>query len=190
MNAKEAYKKMMLQKMEKNFYEIPGEIWKEISEIPKYQVSNFGRVKGEFGIMKPQVNNDGYLQVLLTDKSTNTRMCCRVHRLVLENFNPTKNMKKLQVNHKDYNRTNNKLENLEWVTPSQNSKHRSLNPYSRVNSYSRVNGTREFIDNKGNSFKSYAEAGKFYKVSPNTIKNILLGKVSSNRLGVSFQYKS
>ena len=44
----------------------------------------------------------------------------RIHRLVLENFNPVENMKDLQVNHKDEIRTNNMLSNLEWVTATEN----------------------------------------------------------------------
>lgn len=46
-----------------------------------------------------------------------------VHRLILENFKPVENMDKMQVNHIDGNKWNNKLSNLEWVTCSENNKH-------------------------------------------------------------------
>ena len=47
----------------------------------------------------------------------------QVHRLVLETFKPIKNMNKLQVNHKDGNKSNNSLSNLEWVISSENLYH-------------------------------------------------------------------
>jgi len=47
----------------------------------------------------------------------------RVHRLVLMAFNPVEGMENLQVNHKDGNKRNNKLENLEWCTASENQIH-------------------------------------------------------------------
>ena len=47
----------------------------------------------------------------------------RAHRLVLMAFKPMENMDKLEVNHIDGNKKNNKLENLEWCTSSENQKH-------------------------------------------------------------------
>lgn len=43
-----------------------------------------------------------------------------MHRIVLSTFNPTEDMGNLEVNHKDEDKENNKLENLEWVTPKEN----------------------------------------------------------------------
>lgn len=47
----------------------------------------------------------------------------RAHRLVLMAFNPVENMSQLEVNHIDGDKTNNKLENLEWCSSSKNQKH-------------------------------------------------------------------
>lgn len=47
----------------------------------------------------------------------------RAHRLVLMAFNPVENMDELEVNHIDGNKKNNKLENLEWCTTSENQLH-------------------------------------------------------------------
>lgn len=73
-------------------------------------------------ILKPEreltytLNNRGYHSVSITKKTF------MVHRLIAQAFIPnTEN--KPQVNHKDGNKLNNKLENLEWVTPKENSKH-------------------------------------------------------------------
>lgn len=98
------------------------EKWKTIKEFKNYEVSNMGRVRSKRrmgtngGILVAKECN-GYLKVKLVDKGK--RKNYRVHRLVAEAFIP--NPKKLpQVNHKDENRTNNRVENLEWCTSSYN----------------------------------------------------------------------
>ena len=96
------------------------EIWKVIQEAPNYSVSNLGRVKNNKTehIMKTQ-KSEAYERVGLKciDGKSHTK---RVHRLVLEAFCPTEGMNKLVVNHKDADHFNNKLENLEWTTQSEN----------------------------------------------------------------------
>ena len=101
------------------------EIWKDILGYEgKYQVSNWGRVKslnynntGKEGIMKLTKDGNGYLQVQL-HKDGKVKEC-RVNRLVAQAFleNPD-NLP--EVNHKDKNRSNNKLENLEWCDRKYN----------------------------------------------------------------------
>ena len=73
-------------------------------------------------ILSPQLDKNGYekVQMMSTDGK---RHRYSVHRLILENFNPVENMSKLQVNHKDGNKRNNKLSNLEWVTNYENTQH-------------------------------------------------------------------
>lgn len=94
------------------------EIWEKCPLDNRYQVSNLGNVKGIRGnILKPFFGGK-YLYVSLGRGKKYL-----VHRLVLITFNPIENYEKLQVNHKDGNPENNKLDNLEWVTPSENIKH-------------------------------------------------------------------
>ena len=102
------------------------ELWKDISSYKGlYQVSNMGRVKslnyrrsGEEKIMKLHTHRDGYLTVrLVKNRIVKTY---KVHRLVLMSFNPIDNMEKLDVNHIDENKTNNKLENLNWMNRKEN----------------------------------------------------------------------
>ena len=64
----------------------------------------------------------GYEKVALISND-NKRHRYSVRRLVLENFHPIDNMENFQVNHKDGDKMNNNLSNLEWVTPHQNIKH-------------------------------------------------------------------
>lgn len=67
------------------------------------------------------IDKNGYSTYYLSIK--NKPVFVQLHRLVLENFNPISNMNNLFVNHKDGNKSNNNLENLEWVTRSENAKH-------------------------------------------------------------------
>jgi hypothetical protein len=90
----------------------------------RYEVSNLGNVKSTVRVkervLKQVPTSVGYYQVNLSDGNKFT--CYHTHRLVAKAFiqNPEN---KRQVNHKDGNKQNNTLSNLEWVTPSENGKH-------------------------------------------------------------------
>lgn len=101
------------------------EIWKEISEFNKYEVSNLGRVRNKLTnqLIKP-FDNRGYLRVSLSCQ--NIRFKRLVHRLVAETFIGSAPYPDAQVNHIDLNRQNNKVENLEWSSCKENINH-SLN---------------------------------------------------------------
>lgn len=109
------------------------EIWKDIKEYEGlYQVSNKGNVKSlnynhtkEEKILRPMVIRNGYLIVTLYKNGKCKRLL--VHRLVLMTFAPINNMDKFDVNHKDENKQNNNLDNLEWCTPKYNSNYGSRN---------------------------------------------------------------
>ena len=98
------------------------EIWKDIKGYEgKYQISSHGRVRSlknsKERILKPHKDTSGYKQVdLLKDGKRKT---CSVHRLVANHFIPNPNNLP-QVNHKDENKLNNNIENLEWCTQKYN----------------------------------------------------------------------
>lgn len=100
------------------------EIWKRINGYEEYEISNLGRVKSfkrdrKGKIMKPKFSGE-YLAVTLCADGQQERKT--IHRLVAEHFIP--NPSGLPwVNHKDGNKLNNKITNLEWVTPSENNNH-------------------------------------------------------------------
>ena len=94
----------------------------------KYFVSNFGKVystnSGELKELKLHITKKGYARVSLSKNSKNKHL--RVHRLVMFCFNPTLDTL-LEVNHKDGDKLNNKLNNLEWVTGMGNIEHGMTN---------------------------------------------------------------
>lgn len=97
------------------------EIWKEVIGYEGlYQVSNFGRIKKRNHIFKQYKDRVGYLNVVLTKNQI--RKTKKVHRLVAEAFIENKENLPI-INHKDGNKKNNSIDNLEWVTYKENSIH-------------------------------------------------------------------
>lgn len=101
------------------------EIWKDIIETSNYAVSNLGRVKNTKTnrLLNPSELGNGYKQVSLKMNDTGKFKKEYIHRLVAKYFIENPENKK-EVNHKDGNRSNNNMNNLEWVTPSENQKHK------------------------------------------------------------------
>lgn len=109
------------------------EVWKDIKGYESvYQISNLGNVRrvdcysiNKLGVirfmpeadLKPWDNGKGYLVVSLHDSGK--RKNHYIHRLVAEAFIP-KIEQKNYVNHLDYNKHNNTVENLEWCTQAEN----------------------------------------------------------------------
>lgn len=108
-----------------------NEEWRTVPNWDCYEISNLGRVKGkrrvirkgkneyvrEPKLLKPQKDKHGYYYIWL--KQDGRRKNAKVHRLVCEAFVPNHEGKPC-VNHKDNNPSNNKVENLEWVTMQEN----------------------------------------------------------------------
>ena len=109
------------------------EIWEDIKAYKgKYQISSLGRVKMldyvasdgrkiKGRIRKLQKNNSGYIIVNIIGKTY------LVHRLVAEAFIPNPNNYP-QINHKDENKQNNRIDNLEWCTNKYNNNY-GTKPY-------------------------------------------------------------
>ena len=108
------------------------EIWKEITGYEgKYQISNLGKVKSLVGnskILKPELRTGYYSVSLMKNRK---RKKHRIHRLVAIAFIPNPDNLPT-INHKDENKLNNYVDNLEWCTAKYNShysKHASLQIY-------------------------------------------------------------
>jgi hypothetical protein len=97
------------------------ETWKDVPGYDGlYQVSDQGRIRRDNRIKKLKEDRGGYLNVWLSKRSE--MKCLKVHRLVALAFidNPEN---KRTVNHKDGNKKNNCVQNLEWATHSENVTH-------------------------------------------------------------------
>ena len=112
------------------------EKWRDIKDYPNYEISNNGRVKSiarktpsknnilisrKELILKGYVCNKGYHIVCLYDVNKKMK-AFRVHRLVGQVFIENTYNKK-QINHKDGNKLNNNVNNLEWCTNQENINH-------------------------------------------------------------------
>lgn len=99
--------------------DLEGEIWKQISEEYDAFISNLGRIKAKGNPHYGTLMEDGYCRTNLFNKIQKKSLSFRVHRLVCQAFLQNPENKPI-VNHKDENRSNNKLENLEWMTNREN----------------------------------------------------------------------
>lgn len=114
--------------MEEELYDIPdftgykadknGNIY---SMIPKGCRNRFDRTKWLAVpiLLKPRITKTGYCRVYMRRDSTNQREDVYIHRIIALLFIPNPN-NCTDVNHKDNNPQNNKLENLEWLTHKEN----------------------------------------------------------------------
>lgn len=148
-----------------------------------YQVSNYGRVKslGNINnksrrkkpfIRKINLSKKGYS--ILTIYKDGIQNTLKVHRLVAEAF-ITNTENKPQINHKDGNKTNNKVSNLEWCTNSENQKHAYKNnlekPRFQKNVYQ--------YDLEGNFIKKWdyiVDAAKTLKIDSSSISAVCRGR--------------
>ena len=136
------------------------------------KITKEGRVF-QNGVEKTQTNNMGYKMVSFNRKFV------YVHRLVAIEYIPNPDNKPM-VNHKDGNRSNNHVDNLEWVTASENTKHgyevlgrKPVSNTPRKLSDEQVNEIRKkYIPRKYSMYKLANE----YGVSQETINRILNNK--------------
>lgn len=110
----------------------------DIAGFPSYYISNKGDVKRVYNsidnkekILKKTISKQGYYQVTLYD-ANNKQQTKKVHQLVAITFlNHTPNHYNMIVHHKDMNRLNNHVDNLEIVTMRENSYHRNIKKTSK-----------------------------------------------------------
>ena len=178
------------------------EIWKDIKGYEGlYQISNYGRVKSlekdyttklrgktivihkAENILKLLKINSGYLTILLHKNGISKRFF--VHRIVAEAFilNP-QNLP--QVNHKDENKINNKVENLEWCDQYYNINYGNARTKMSISKTKKPNykirkpivGTSKKT-NEVVTFNSIKEASEKLNVPPSNISSALHGKIPS-----------
>lgn len=189
------------------------EIWKDIKDFEGiYQVSNLGNVRSldrkvfnkgnnswcnkKGRILKPTKDKGGYLYVGLHDKENAKTSSVKIHRLVAFAFCIGYEYG-LEVNHKNGNRQDNRSENLEWVTRSQNIRDiykRGLNTNGDKNNASKLkNREIRIITSLYDSGVSQIIIAKSFNVSQATISNIIKNKTYKNGLieqGLAVNYNT
>jgi hypothetical protein len=99
-----------------------NEIWKTIKDRPNHEVSTLGNVRSKLTgkTMRPVNDGQGYWMVCLCYEGKGKTY--RIHRLVMRTF-VGEYPKGFFINHKNGVKTDNQLENLEYVTPKENIRH-------------------------------------------------------------------
>ncbi|MDD7754502.1 MAG: NUMOD4 domain-containing protein [Clostridiales bacterium] len=153
--------------------------WREVKEYSNYEVNQLGEIrhKKRQKILKPRDNNGGYQYVNFKINGKNTNFA--VHRIVANAFIPNPNGY-TEVNHKDYNKKNNCVDNLEWVSSSQNKQHSYL---KQENKKSRGKAVNQYT--KGGiflkTFDSVSDAAKELGCCVAAISNCCLGRTKTSQ---------
>lgn len=169
-----------------------NEIWKDIPGYDgKYQVSNLGNVRSfkqsKLGkLLKPYENHHGYLKICLHTK--NKKQYRFVHRLVAENFLTIPESDcNYEINHKDTDKKNNCVENLEWTTHKENMEHAfSLGIFGSVGYGGKNQNAKKACqyDKDGNLIKVWdciSDASRFFNIGHATISNVIHGRKKTAR---------
>lgn len=150
-----------------------NEIWKPIPGYEGvYEVSNFGKVKSlkynKERILKPSTNGQGYYKVNLY---INGAKKYTIHRLVWIVFNGMI-PKEYEINHKDEDKSNNRLDNLELVTRKQN------NNYGTRTERAAKHFRKPILqfDLKGNFIQEFQSVKEAEKLFGGSIGQCLIGK--------------
>lgn len=163
------------------------EEWRDIEGYEgKYQVSNLGRVKSldryrkykdsvpnslalvKGKMLKGKIDKDGYIEYALCTGKHKQLKYYRAHRLVAQAFIPNPNNYPI-INHKDENKSNNRVDNLEWCTNQYNIE------------YSRAKPILQFDKNWNylNRWKSCAEIERKLGLDHRSIQRCCVGKMKS-----------
>lgn len=155
--------------------------WKPIKNYEDYYlVSDTGKVKSihTYNKSKPHIlaghlGKRGYWVVDFSVKQKRKNL--KIHRLVAEMFVPNPQHKP-QVNHKDGNKLNNHVGNLEWVTQAENSVHAKENGLLKPYNHKRASKlTPKIAINIYQASGSHRQIAKKYKVGTSTVTHIKLG---------------
>ena len=173
------------------------EEWRDIEGYEGiYQVSSKGRIKSKQREVKNgentikikkesircvQVNKrrNGYCEISLHKDGKEKRY--KVHRLVAQAFIPNE-LNKSEVNHKDGNKENNCVENLEWVTSKENSKHAWDTGLANAN-HKKV---KVICKETGEVYESVVSCANILNIDKRTLFRILKGERKSTK-GLTFE---
>ena len=183
-----------------------NEVWKDIPDYEGlYQVSNLGRIKSlkrkvhagrnrirwqyERILSNNKTNGNGYKVVSLNKNSRGKNKY--IHRLVAESFIPNPNNYKY-INHKDENKANNKVDNLEWCTAEYNNTYNNKHIRALETRMKKHIGCRKILQLNENEeiikeYFSISQASKEMKVSNQAISDCLRG-IQKHSAGYKWKY--
>jgi len=164
---------------------MPAEEWKKIPGVDiRYEASNTGRIRTVHPSLRCKTlatrKHQGYLSLRLTGRDW------FVHRLVCLAFIPNPENKP-QVNHKNGIKSDNRLENLEWVTPRENTLHardviKTLFPLGKHLFFGSANGSTKLTTEQAREIKglfgtlSEAQIAAKFNISRGAIQSIKRGE--------------
>lgn len=162
-------------------------MWKDIEDFAGiYQVSDEGEVRSldrfycgrhtKGRILRPCLVGKGYKTVCLRKDLKTFRKY--IHQLVAETFLPTHDEGEV-VNHIDGNKCNNCINNLEWVTYSENNQHaydNRLKPVGELFYNAKLTEEQVTEIRKNGKYGTYQEIADKYGVSKATIRDVLINK--------------
>ena len=155
--------------------------WKEIKDYPGYFVSIEGDIYSSFTSRIRKTKKESYYRVYLC--GSNCQKWFQIHRLVAQTYIPNPNNKRY-VNHKDGNKYNNHVNNLEWVTKKENGQHASQTGLIKKRSVNQLTLNGRII--KG--YLSILEASQDHGVKPQSISSVCSGKTRTCR-GFRWEYQ-
>lgn len=181
---------------EQQIKNLPGEYWADVLGYEGfYKISNKGRVKSLYrlvespirgmvprysNVLKQHINPYGYLCTQLHKNGKHQNF--RIHRLIALAFIPNPENKET-INHKDGNKLNNEISNLEWATRAENTRHAWKNGLTKA-VLGEKNGACKFSDATikkireyvSRTNKTYKECGMMFGVSESYVGAIITGK--------------
>jgi hypothetical protein len=147
------------------------ERWTVSTEFPRYEVSSLGRIRHVGGEPRKTGSVAGYSYVCIRQggKAHNVRL----HRLIASAFIPNPEDKPY-VNHKDGDRTNNAVDNLEWCTASENERHKV--DVLGVKQKPPIHQTAVVCVETNCAFKSIKDAAEQMRINGKHIGEVIAGK--------------
>lgn len=131
--------------------------WKSIELGGKiYYISNYGAVKSKDKLIVLRCDKDGYR--IFTAGEKGRRKAYKVHVLVAKLFVPGYKLS-LEVNHKDFDRTNNYYKNLEWVTHQENVLYSKNNGRYKIDGLKTLNPNAKLLPKQVKEIKKLLSQG-------------------------------
>lgn len=152
--------------------------WRTVVEYDRYEVNELGQIrhKDRKKILTPRANRSGYMYVNFNIGGHRTNFA--VHRIVANAFIPNPNNYP-EVNHKNLDKADNRVENLEWVNSTENKIH-SYNSEIRKSNGKEVE-QYDLNNNYIKTFPSASAAAKYMGCSIGAISNCCNGRTKTSQ---------